>query len=59
MKKECPNCAVDIPATAEQCPICRYEFPRRGVLPWKPVAVLVLAALIVPVVIQLIRRLGR
>jgi RNA polymerase subunit RPABC4/transcription elongation factor Spt4 len=25
-KKECPSCAMDVDARADQCPICGYEF---------------------------------
>lgn len=28
-KKECPGCAMEVDASAEICPICGYEFPRR------------------------------
>lgn len=59
MKKECPNCATDIDAGATVCPICRYDFPVRPALPWKPVAILVLIVLLVPLGIRLIRMLGR
>jgi hypothetical protein len=44
--KECPNCAVEIADGAETCPICRYEFPRRGALPWKPVAALLIVVIL-------------
>lgn len=27
-KKECPSCAMNIPAESKECPICGYEFPR-------------------------------
>jgi len=40
--RECPNCAVDIPEDAAVCPICRYDFPKKATLPWKPVAALLL-----------------
>jgi len=26
-QKECPACAMEIPADAKACPICQYEFP--------------------------------
>jgi|TARA_B110000114_G_scaffold167507_1_gene189607 hypothetical protein len=26
-QKECPACAMKIPANAKACPICQYEFP--------------------------------
>ncbi len=57
--KECPNCAVDIPDDAEVCPICKYEFPRRAALPWKPVAVVVLIAFLLPVLWALFRLISR
>lgn len=59
MKKECPNCATDIDAGAAVCPICKYDFPTRPALPWKPVAILVLIILLVPLGIRLLRMLGR
>lgn len=59
MKKECPNCAMEIEAGAVVCPICRYEFPARPVLPWKPVAILVLLVLLVPLGVRLLRWLSR
>jgi hypothetical protein len=57
--KECPNCAVDIRDDAEVCPICRYEFPRRAVLPWKPVAAILLLVILVPLLVVLLRVLTR
>jgi hypothetical protein len=59
MSKECPNCATDVDAKATVCPICRYEFPSRPVLPWKPVTVLVLIVVLVPLGIRLFRLLVR
>lgn len=56
--KECPNCATDIPARSEVCPICKYEFPSRSAIPWKPVALVVLSVLLIPVLARLIRLLG-
>jgi predicted amidophosphoribosyltransferase len=53
--QECPNCATDIPETARICPICRYEFPRRPALPWKPVAFVLLLALLVPALLGVLR----
>ena len=53
--RECPNCATDIPAASTVCPICRYEFPRRPVLPWKPVALALLVVLMVSTAIALLR----
>jgi predicted amidophosphoribosyltransferase len=28
--RECPGCAVEVPANENRCPICGYEFPVRG-----------------------------
>ena len=25
-KKECPSCAMEVPAKSKECPICGYEF---------------------------------
>lgn len=55
-QQECPNCATDIDASARVCPICKYDFPRRSPLPWKPVAALLLVAILLPLVIALARR---
>ena len=55
--KECPNCAMDVPDAAAVCSICRYEFPRRRVLSWKPVVLILLLALLVPLVLVLVRAL--
>jgi len=55
--KECPNCAVEIRDDAVVCPICKYDFPRRAALPWKPVAALLLVVILGTVLVQLYRRL--
>jgi hypothetical protein len=57
--KECPNCAVDIADDAEVCPICRYDFPRRAVFPWKPVAAILLLVILLPLLALVIRALTR
>ncbi|HYV50303.1 MAG TPA: hypothetical protein VE910_00245 [Dongiaceae bacterium] len=54
-QKECPNCATDIPERAAVCPICRYDFPRRPVFPWKPVAAILVIVLLVPLILALLR----
>ena len=54
-QKECPNCATDIPENAAVCPICRYDFPRRPMLPWKPVALALIIVLLVPLILALLR----
>lgn len=48
--RECPGCAVEVPANVNRCPICGYEFPGRGPLQrnliW--IVVLLLALLLIP-----------
>ena len=48
-QRECPSCAMAVPADAEACPVCGYEFPvaRPGVRPmaWVFVALMVVFAL--------------
>jgi hypothetical protein len=48
--RECPGCAVEVPANENRCPICGYEFPGRGPLqrnlPW--IVLLCLALLLIP-----------
>ncbi len=29
-ERECPSCALPVDASAEVCPYCEYEFPRRS-----------------------------
>jgi len=53
--KECPNCAVEIPDRAEVCPICKYDFPRRSPLPWKPVAGILLLVILGAILFGLVR----
>jgi hypothetical protein len=57
--KECPNCAVEIRDDARVCPICKYEYGATRALPWNPVAALLLAVLLVPLILALFRALGR
>ena len=30
--RECPGCALEVPANENRCPVCGYEFPVRGPL---------------------------
>ena len=30
--RECPGCAVEVPANENRCPICGYDFPTRSPL---------------------------
>ena len=46
--RECPSCAMEVPADAVECPVCSYEFPvpKAGVRmsAWLFVALMVLFA---------------
>jgi hypothetical protein len=42
-QKECPSCALDVPADADVCPFCAYEFPvQRTSVKYAAVAMVVL-----------------
>ena len=52
--KECPSCAMDIDKSAEECPICGYEFPKqRSYFKW--VAVLLVILFLYPLIRLLLR----
>lgn len=48
--RECPGCAVEVPANENRCPVCGYAFPGRGPLQrnllW--IVLLFLALLLIP-----------
>lgn len=56
MKVECPGCAVEVTPRDGACPICGYEFPRRRPL-WVGAGLLVLAAFVGAILVQLVRSL--
>ena len=47
--RECPACALEVPADATECPYCGYEFPvaRPGVRPmtWVMIGLMLLFAI--------------
>ena len=53
--RECPGCAVEVPANENRCPICGYTFPARGPLHrhllW--IVLLCLALLLIPLLLAL------
>lgn len=55
-KRECPNCAVELPEGGEHCPICGYEFPQSGgkrkLITW--VAIILIILFLIPLVSFLI-----
>lgn len=53
-KKECPNCAVDIPKNSRLCPICGYELPqpKSGLFKW--IAIILIILFLIPLVHLLI-----
>lgn len=56
-ERECPSCAMSVPAGAETCPICGYEFPQRRT-GLGPVAWLMAALMLLPVLWVLFRLFG-
>lgn len=56
-KRECPNCAVDVPKHSQRCPICGYEFPRSKSGFFKLVAIILIILFLIPLVHLLIRLL--
>ena len=53
--RECPGCAVEVPANENRCPICGYAFPGRARLQrhliW--IVALLLALLLFPLLLAL------
>ncbi|MFC2076473.1 zinc ribbon domain-containing protein [candidate division KSB1 bacterium] len=45
-QKECPSCAVDVDVTAEQCPVCGYEFPQKKMVNNKFVMIIMFAIVV-------------
>ncbi len=54
-RKECPNCAMDVPKDSQRCPICGYEFPqpKSGLFKW--IAIILIILFLIPLVHLLIR----
>ena len=49
--RECPGCAMDVPANHNRCPLCGYQFPgagpfRRRLPFWGSLGLLILFALL-------------
>ncbi|MDX1531354.1 MAG: zinc ribbon domain-containing protein [Rhodothermales bacterium] len=47
--RECPSCAMEVDAEADECPVCGYEYPSNragvGAAAWLMAALLVLPLL--------------
>jgi RNA polymerase subunit RPABC4/transcription elongation factor Spt4 len=56
-KRECPNCAVEVPKHGERCPICGYEFPQPKSRMFKWVAIILILLFLIPAATLLIRLL--
>jgi predicted amidophosphoribosyltransferase len=56
-KKECPNCAVDVPKMSQRCPVCGYEFPQQKSGLFKLVAIILIILFMIPLIHFLIRLL--
>lgn len=59
-ERECPACALDVPADADVCPMCGYEFPVQSaglrMSAWLFVALMILFA--VPLLAWLLGWIG-
>lgn len=53
--RECPGCAVEVPANVNRCPVCGYEFPGRSPLQRRLIwiVVLLLGLLLIPLFLTL------
>ena len=53
--RECPGCALEVPANENRCPVCGYEFPVRGPLHRNVLGIvlLMLALLLLPLLLSL------
>jgi predicted amidophosphoribosyltransferase len=49
-RKECPNCAVEVPRDSHRCPICGYEFPRSKSGFFKLIAIILIILFLIPLV---------
>jgi len=56
-RKECPNCAVEVPKDSQRCPVCGYEFPQPKSRLFKWVAIILIILFLIPLVHLLIRAL--
>lgn len=57
MRRECPNCAVEVPGGGERCPICGYEFPEPKSKLNRWGAIVLVIVFLIPLVTLLIRLL--
>ncbi|MCK4428653.1 MAG: hypothetical protein KAW16_09235 [candidate division Zixibacteria bacterium] len=53
-RKECPNCAVEIPRDSRRCPICGYEFPHPKSRFLTYVAIILIILFLIPLIRLLI-----
>jgi predicted nucleic acid-binding Zn ribbon protein len=53
--RECPGCAVEVPANENRCPICGYAFPARSALQRNLIWIVaaLLALLLIPLFLSL------
>jgi RNA polymerase subunit RPABC4/transcription elongation factor Spt4 len=49
-KKECPNCAVDVPKDRQRCPICGYEFPQPKSRLFTWIAIILILLFLIPLI---------
>ena len=49
-KRECPNCATEVPKDSRHCPICSYEFPPPKSRSSKWIAIVLIILFLIPLV---------
>ena len=49
-RKECANCAVEIPRDSRRCPICGYEFPQPKSRLFTWVAIILIILFLIPLI---------
>ena len=49
-KRECPNCAMEVPKDSRHCPICSYEFPRPKSRSFKWIAIVLIILFLIPLI---------
>jgi predicted nucleic acid-binding Zn ribbon protein len=54
-ERECPSCALTIPADADECPYCGYDLPRQKSS--LRLAAILMALLLIWPIIELVKRL--
>ena len=49
-KKECPNCAIEVPKDSKVCYVCGYEFPERKGKTFTLIALILIILFLLPLI---------